>query len=96
MDQENKPRASKQALAKEAQGYDPTPAARTCSNCAHKASEMALADWMVRDNAKRAAAGLRIAFGEVNKVERSLRCGVGGFAIKKMGTCTQFQPKESA
>lgn len=25
--------------------------------------------------------------------EKNLRCGIGGFAVKKMGSCNEFDPK---
>ena len=25
--------------------------------------------------------------------EKNIRCGIGGFAVKKMGTCTKHEPK---
>lgn len=66
---------SKQSDAKSAQGYDPTPSARTCSKCAHYASDtVSMPGYM----------------GGTYTKEMNIRCGIGGFAVKKMAVCAMF------
>ncbi len=69
--------ASKQALAKLAQGYVPKPVAKICSNCQHFAS------------VKTVESGY---YGTWEK-ESNVHCGIGGFAVKKMATCLKHEPK---
>ena len=95
---------SKQSEAQAAQGYVAKPEPSTCINCAHFKSERVLPSWMVRDN----VAGKKPwpGFGEknppdrytveVNGVEKNMRCGVGGFAVKKTATCNEFKRKDGA
>ena len=80
---------SKQAQAKEAQGY--TTAANNCGNCTHMTSERALPAWMVRDSEERSRIGMLPYPVETFGVERNLRCGIGGFAIKKTATCSKYK-----
>lgn len=82
---------SKQSEAKEAQGY--TTAVRNCGNCANLTSERALPAWMVRDNEERSRIGMPPYPVETFGVEKNLRCGIGGFTIKKTATCTKHTPK---
>lgn len=71
---------SKQAEAKEKQGYVAKAVPQTCGNCMHFQSEMIemRSQWM----------------GTVWKEEKCLRCGIGRFAVKKMGTCNEWVKKE--
>lgn len=66
---------SKQSDAKVAQGYEAKPAARTCGNCAHFAS----------DKVERVG-----YMGGIFIDEKNIRCGLGGFAVKKMAVCNLF------
>jgi hypothetical protein len=66
---------SKQSEAKEKQGYVPKAIPQTCGNCGHFLST------------KAKCAGY---FGGEYIDEKNLRCGVGGFAVKKMGTCNEW------
>ena len=69
---------SKQSEAKAQQGYVPNPTATACMNCENYSS----------DFEPTAGYGSRIYNKEVN-----IRCGIGGFAIKKLGRCNCFKPK---
>lgn len=80
---------SKQSDAKAAQNYNPTPSARTCSKCAHFTSVRELAPWMVVANGKGRA---RLYTPELHGVERQIKCGLGGFVVKKTAVCDQFMP----
>lgn len=81
---------SKQAEAKEAQGY--TTSVRNCGNCAHMTSERGLPEWMREDNADRANRGLSPCYTvEAYGIEKNLRCGIGDFAIKKTATCSKHK-----
>jgi len=98
---------SKQSEAKEKQRYSPNPILAICDNCHHMTSEMLLPAWMVKANAESQAkidemkaigteARLyRVTFyGDEEKREKNLRCDLGGFAVKKMGSCVDFANKE--
>jgi hypothetical protein len=68
---------SKQGEAKIRQGYDQKPIPRTCGNCANFRSEFTE------------------PVPECNKVgvyreEKNMRCCLGGFAVKKKGTCREY------
>lgn len=66
---------SKQSEAKVLQGYVAKPVPKTCMNCQHFKSDNVLSNtWMGKDYYK----------------ETNLRCGLGGFAVKKMATCNEF------
>lgn len=83
---------SKQAEAKEAQGY--TTAVKNCGNCAHMTCELALPAWMANTNADAISRGWIPEYTvERHGVEKNTSCGIGGFAIKKTATCTQHAPK---
>ncbi len=80
-------------------GYTDKPVLAICSNCKNFASEMVLAPWMVeRNNSGEGVYFENDAKYTVEKhgIEKNLRCTVGGFAVKKMGSCeTGFTPKEA-
>jgi hypothetical protein len=69
---------SKQSEAKENQGYNPKPVLPICSNCKNYLSD------------SKEEQG---AFGGVWHKEINIRCGIGGFAIKKQGNCKLHEPK---
>jgi hypothetical protein len=68
---------SKQKNAKKEQGYEAKPVFPMCSNCAHFQSDF------ITDKGY---------FGEFT-MEKNLRCGIGGFAVKKQGSCQQHKKK---
>ena len=75
---------SKQSEAKEKQGYTPKAIPQTCANCA--SFQMDVVDVPGWD-------GKPSGY----KKETNLKCSIGGFAVKKMGTCDEFtgaQPKK--
>lgn len=67
---------SKQSEAKEKQCYVAKAIPQTCGNCMHFQSDMVemQSGWM----------------GTTWMAEKNLRCGIGGFSVKKMGTCKEF------
>lgn len=69
---------SAQSIAKEKQGYVPRP--RMCSNCRHFASEIIPSNRTVNG-------------WYVKPRETNLRCTLGNFAVKKMGTCNEWSGK---
>lgn len=70
---------SKQSEAKKSQGYEPKPIQRVCMNCKHYTSKYA---------------DVHNVWDKSYQVEKELRCDLGGFAIKKMGTCKLYKEKE--
>lgn len=70
---------SKVQQAKEAQGYNPKPMPATCMNCRHFTSkkETMYRPWDTYTWTK----------------ESELRCGLGGFAVKKSATCDDWRGK---
>jgi hypothetical protein len=81
--------ASKAQMAKEAQGY--TTELKNCGNCVHHTCTLTLPEWM-RGNARYDKDGER----EKHMRESNQRCGIGGFAIKKTATCSQWAKKAEA
>jgi len=65
---------SKQSEAKLNQGYNENHIPKTCPNCARYESEFVVH---------------KHAFGEYTQ-EKSKRCGIGGFAVKKTATCLMW------
>lgn len=63
----------------------------TCGNCNHFQSDKAPPAWMVKKNSEAKAKGCKDPYPDevldANSTERNLRCGMGGFAVKKMGGC---------
>lgn len=68
---------SKQSEAKKHQGYVPKVIPTVCGNCKHYESKVTERNG---------------AFGGVWHDESERRCGLGGFAVKKMGGCNQHMP----
>lgn len=66
---------SKQAKAKENQGYESKPHPHICATCVHFTSEIEKH---------------QSVFGDYTK-ERNRRCGLGGFAVKKTATCRMWE-----
>ncbi len=72
---------SKQSEAKERQGYIQKPVPRTCANCKHYSSDMSsYLGWDKQEYFR----------------EENIRCSIGGFAIKKMATCNEFELADAA
>lgn len=92
---------SKVTDAKASQGYlDKSPC---CGDCCNMTSEQALPAWMIRHNeelqAKLDDGGKKESWDKHYTVERygvekSIRCGVGRFKVKKGGYCQLFMPKK--
>ena len=70
---------SKQSEAKERQGYEAKPLAKVCANCARFNSDKM---------------EVKPQWGPAYTKENNLRCGLGGFAVKKTATCREWSDKE--
>lgn len=81
---------SAQAKAKEAQGYEDKPEPSICSACRHFASEKILPKWMQGNTSFSG----RAYTAEIDGREGKIRCGLGGFAVKKTATCKKFERRE--
>lgn len=77
---------SKQSEAKVAQGYIDKAIPQTCGTCVHMQLDLELPKWMQKQ-------GGSAVWDDKYKQETNLRCGIGGFAIKKMGTCQHWRAK---
>ena len=84
---------SKQAEAKAAQGYEAKPVPRSCATCTNLKLNRRLPDWMVA--AKKDWSGKPYTV-ESHGVDKDLRCGIGGFAVKKTGVCNAYASKVAA
>lgn len=84
---------SKVSEAHKAQEYNPKPVPQVCGTCKHMTSEMVLPSWMVSRNNDAKERGVRIPYPEHNARPGNFRCGIGKFAIKKMGTCKVYEAK---
>jgi hypothetical protein len=82
---------SNQSDAKAAQGYEPKPVPQTCMNCGHFKLDLALPKWKIERNLQCPG-----RYGQEYAREKNLRCGLGGFAVKKTATCNAFVRKEPA
>ena len=69
---------SKQSDAKAAQGYVAKAVPETCVNCCHLKMDLLQMEG---------------AYGWKWTRCANLRCGIGGFAVKKMATCKEWAPK---
>lgn len=69
---------SKQSEAKQAQGYEQKPVITVCKNCKH--FKFKIEEY--------------VPFGGVYYLDKEIRCGIGGFAIKKMATCKLYERKD--
>lgn len=70
---------SRQAIAKITQAYDEKPLSPQCVNCRHYCSELRVAS----------------LWGQIYERTTKQHCGIGGFKVKKTGTCQLFQWKEA-
>lgn len=68
---------SKQSDAKQKQGYVSKAVPQTCMTCANFKSDISV---------------IPTTYGTYSK-ESNVRCGTGGFAVKKMGTCEEWKGK---
>ncbi len=83
---------SKQSEAKQAQGYSPH--GPTCGQCQHFQSDFVPFPWMVKRNAERIADGMTPQYDLTlpqHQREANLRCGIGGFAVKKAAYCKRYE-----
>lgn len=71
--------ASKHEAAIERQQYTPKMIAGTCGNCGHRVVRMVLPAWM---------RGKPEYTPEKHGVESNV-CGIGGFPVKKLGSCAE-------
>lgn len=74
--------------AKIAQAYTQKVTPPTCGNCEHMIFDMALPAWMKKRP--------DIWFQDRFKEEINHRCGIGGFSVKKLGTCLQHSAIKGA
>lgn len=80
---------SKQSEAKASQNY--IPKAHNCGDCANLKMDLVLPAWMREQNAKEPG-----RWGDDRACEKNIRCGIGGFVVKKMGSCGQHIAKDAA
>lgn len=73
---------SKQSELKAKQGYVSKAAPRTCQNCSYFEFDRV----QIRKPTEWDAEGWF--------EDKNLRCTLGGFTVKKMGTCNEFNPKK--
>lgn len=71
--------ATIKSKAKVAQGYTPKAIPQTCMNCANFASDLV----------PRVSTWDSVTYFD----EKNVRCMLGGFVVKKMGTCNEFAGK---
>jgi hypothetical protein len=72
--------SKKHQAAMEAQQYTPKFIAGVCGNCTHMTFDMELPAWMQEQ------AGV---WDDKYKIEKNHRCGIGGFPVKKLGSCCE-------
>jgi len=70
---------SNQSKAKEKQGYVPKMTPKACMHCASFRLDIGYTD--------------PETYGKSYPKEMNLHCSIGGFAVKKMGTCNEWSPK---
>ncbi|HEX7687314.1 MAG TPA: hypothetical protein VF453_06395 [Burkholderiaceae bacterium] len=68
---------SKQSEAKERQCYTPKLIPSVCGNCAHKRSTIT-------------EHPAEFSWSKPYTTEKDLRCAIGGFAVRKMGSCSEW------
>lgn len=79
---------SKQSEARDKQGYVAKAIPQICGNCAHYRCDMELPPWMQEENKLKPG-----TWGDNYLQEQNKRCGLGGFAVKKMGNCKAWEAK---
>jgi hypothetical protein len=75
---------SKQSEAKEAQGWVKKPL--TCKQCKHRTSKMEWPAWMLEPGWEDYLTDDR------HKVEKEIRCGLGGFKVGNGAACDALDP----
>lgn len=85
---------SKQSDAKDRQGYNPKPEPKTCTNCRHFEFDTELPVWIQEQNLIAQVRGSPAPYGPECAVFKNLRCAIGGFAVKRMATCKEFERKQ--
>lgn len=75
---------SKQSKAKEDQGYVPKAIPETCGAC--RSCVPVMGEVMRYKDDSFAIGGTHLVSEQVSQ-----KCGIGGFAVKKMGTCSMWQ-----
>jgi len=82
---------SKQSEAKIKQDYVAKAIPQTCQHCAFLNSKLELPRWMrEHNNGHRQSPQYNVA---EHGIMTDLRCEIGGFAVKKMGTCIEYAGK---
>lgn len=85
---------SAKSIAKAAQGYEPKPVSSTCGNCLKFATTRELPKWEQKRNREESAGGRRPRYTiEMHGIEVKPRCTLGGFAVRKSGSCREFRLK---
>lgn len=79
---------SKQSEAKEKQNYCAKPLQIKCANCKHLKQDFYHYD----DDYKRIAGKNTDTDKYAVTYSDNLRCGIGGFAVKKMAVCDAYDP----
>lgn len=77
---------SKQQQCKDKQQYVPKAIPQTCGACRHCVPVMGEV-LMYKDPLKYAMGGTHVISQQVSQ-----KCGIGGFVVKKMGTCSVWVP----
>lgn len=85
---------SKQAIAKQEQGYCDKPVPPTCSNCKNFQTTLALKAWMVKANASHTLGRGKPYTLKFHGRPTAPRCGLGDFSTKLSATCEQFEQKK--
>jgi len=78
---------SQQSDAKKAQDYVDKHQPGVCGRCVHMTRESVLPAWMAEQNKVVSDKWNVATYG----VEKNRRCTIGGFAVKKMGSCNRFK-----
>lgn len=78
---------SKVSEAKKAQEYTPKHQPGVCGRCKYMTFEVQLPDWMEEKNKANPGRYTVAEYG----IEKNRRCAVGGFTVKKMGSCNTFE-----
>lgn len=83
---------SKQSKAREEQGYRHE--GPRCGTCRHFTSDSVPIKWMVERNDEFVNVGRLAPYDltlSCNQKESNLRCGIGGFAVKKNAHCQRWE-----
>lgn len=80
---------SKQAKAKETQGY--TLARKDCNSCKHLRFDLVMPAWMAEANIEAEAYGKKPKYLDSQRLRKNSRCSKGEFAVKATATCTLWE-----